>query len=196
MFCPRCGSTQSDELKFCKSCGANLHAVRRAVDVGATDKRSGHPEPWFAEMAIHNAESQRRQDELDHRRGITPEVTRYNEIKAGIITGGTGLAVAIFLYVFMQGLIISGNVSANTGAILSRLWVAGLIPFVVGLALLINGAFVSKKLAEVVRRAAQPPGTNEETETNPLEIRPTETNQFIPANLSVTEDTTKHLKSH
>lgn len=196
MFCPRCGSTQSDELKFCKSCGANLHAVRKVVDAGATDKQRGRHEPWFAEMAIHDAESKRRQDELDHRRGITPEVRRYNEIKAGIITGGTGLAVAIFLYVFMQGLIISGNVSANTGAILGRLWVAGLIPFVVGLALLINGAFVSKKLAEVVRRAAQPPGANKETETNPLEVRSAETNQFIPANLSVTEDTTKHLKSH
>jgi hypothetical protein len=32
MFCPRCGSNQSEELKFCKVCGANLHAVRQAVD--------------------------------------------------------------------------------------------------------------------------------------------------------------------
>jgi len=28
MLCPRCGSNQSDEVKFCKSCGANLQAVR------------------------------------------------------------------------------------------------------------------------------------------------------------------------
>jgi len=23
MFCPQCGTSQGDELKFCKSCGAN-----------------------------------------------------------------------------------------------------------------------------------------------------------------------------
>jgi len=31
MFCPQCGSTQNDELKFCKSCGVNLDAVRQAA---------------------------------------------------------------------------------------------------------------------------------------------------------------------
>jgi len=194
MFCPRCGSMQSDELKFCKSCGANLHAVRRAVDTQQTHKKHDRNKPWFAEMAMHEAESKRRQAELDHRRGIGPEVTRHNEIKAGIITGSVGLSVAIFLYVFMQGLIASGNVSASTAEILSRIWVAGLIPLLVGLALLLNGLFVSKKLAEVVRRAAQ--AASADTETNPLELPSVETPGFVPADYSVTEDTTKHLKSH
>lgn len=195
MFCPRCGSTENEGLKFCKSCGANLYAVRQVVDTRETDKKPERNKPWFAEMAIYDAESKRRQDELDHRRGITPEVTRYNEIKAGIITGSVGFGVAVFLYVFMQGLISSGNVSGNTAEILSRLWVVGVIPFVVGLALLINGVFVSKKLAEVVRRAAQPASKIEEKETNPLQLPSAETTEFIPANYSVTEDTTKHLKS-
>lgn len=195
MFCPRCGSTENEGLKFCKSCGANLFAVRQVVDTRETDKKPERNKPWFAEMAIYDAESKRRQDELDHRRGITPEVTRYNEIKAGIITGSVGFGVAVFLYVFMQGLILSGNVSGNTAEILSRLWVVGVIPFVVGLALLMNGVFVSKKLAEVVRRAAQPAAKIEEKETNPLQLPSAETTEFIPANYSVTEDTTKHLKS-
>ena len=34
MFCPQCGSTQNDELKFCKSCGVNLDAVRQALAYG------------------------------------------------------------------------------------------------------------------------------------------------------------------
>jgi hypothetical protein len=195
MFCPRCGSQQDEELKFCKSCGANLFAVRQAVDTRQTDKDRDRNKPWFAEMAIHEAESKRRQQELDHQRGIAPEVNRYNEIKAGVITGSVGLAVAIFLYVFMQGLISSGHVSVSTAEILSRLWVAGLIPFLVGLALTINGALVSKKLAAVVRQAAQPGSKIEEKETNPLELRSADTTQFVPGNYSVTEDTTKHLKS-
>ena len=193
MFCPRCGSTQDEELKFCKSCGANLYAVRQVVDTRQTDKELERSKPWFAEMAISDAKSKRRQEELDHRSGITPEVQRYNEIKAGVITGSVGLGVAIFLYVFMQGLILSGAVSSSTAEILSRLWVAGLIPFILGLALIVNGVFVSRKLAEVVRRTVQPASGTPEKETNPLQLRSAETTQFVPANYSVTEDTTKHL---
>ena len=76
MFCPRCGSMQSDELKFCKSCGANLHAVRRVVDTQQTHKKHDRNKPWFAEMAMHEAESKRRQAELDHRRGIGALIKR------------------------------------------------------------------------------------------------------------------------
>lgn len=193
MFCPRCGFTQDEELKFCKSCGANLYAVRQVVDTRETDKQQlSASKPWYAEMAAHDAESKRRQEELDHRRGIAPEVTRYKEIKAGVITASVGFAFAIFVHVFMKGLILSGNVDAGAAEILSRIWLAALIPFMVGLALIINGLFVSKKLAEVVRRASN----IEEKETNPLELRSAETTEFIPANYSVTEDTTKHLKTH
>ena len=194
MFCPRCGSTQNEELKFCKACGANLYAVRQVVDTRDTAQKPEPGKPWFAEMAIYDAESKRRQDELDHRRGIMPEVKRYNEIKAGVITSSVGVGIAIFLMIFMQGLILSGNVSASTAEILSRIWVAGLIPFIVGLALIVNGAFVSKKLAAVVKQAAGP--KLEENETNPLELRSGETTEFIPASYSVAEETTKHLKTH
>ena len=195
MFCPRCGFTQGEELKFCKSCGANLYAVRQVVDTRETDKKPERSQPWFAEMAIYDAESKRRQDELDHRRGIAPEVKRYNEIKAGVITGSVGVGISIFLAIFMQGLILSGNVAASTAEILSRLWVAGLIPVMVGLALIVNGVFVSKRLAEIVKRAANATPEIEEPKTNPLELRSAETTDFIPVSYSVTEDTTKHLKS-
>lgn len=79
---------------------------------------------------------------------------RYNEIKAGVITGFVGLGMAIFLYVFMQGIILSGKVPLDTAEILSRLWVAGVIPLFVGIALIINGLFVSKKLVEIARPGA------------------------------------------
>jgi hypothetical protein len=195
MFCPRCGATQGEELKFCKACGANLYAVRQVVDARETDKKVEGNKPWFAEMAIYDAESKRRQDELDHRRGIAPEVKRYNEIKAGVITSSAGVGIATFLFVFMQGLILSGKVSASTAEILSRLWVAGLIPVVIGLALIINGVFVSKKLAQVVKRANDAASGIQEPETNPLELPSANTTEFIPASYSVTEDTTKHLKN-
>lgn len=68
MFCPRCGANQSEELKFCKGCGANLYAVRQVVDTRETGEKIDRSQPWLAEMARSDAESKRRQDELDHRR--------------------------------------------------------------------------------------------------------------------------------
>jgi hypothetical protein len=195
MFCPRCGSNQSEDLKFCKVCGANLYAVRQAVDTRETNEKIDRSKPWFAEMALSDAESKRRKEELDHRRGITPEVRRYNEIKAGVITGSIGLALAIFLNVFMQGLVLSGNVSPDTAEILSRIWVVGVIPLFVGMALLINGVFVSKRLAEIARQAAHTTSSLTEKNTNPLELR-SATTEFVSPGFSVTEQTTKHLSSH
>jgi hypothetical protein len=195
MFCPRCGSNQSEELKFCKVCGVNLHAVRKVVDTPGAMEKLDPNKPWFAEMALSDAESKRRKEELDHQRGITPEVERYNEIKSGVITGSVGLAVAICLHVVMKGLILSGSVSASTAEILSRLWVVGFIPLFVGLALMINGVVVGKKLAAIARQAARTgPGLPEKT-TNPLALRSGENLDFVPSNFSVVEGTTKHLRS-
>jgi len=191
MFCPRCGSSQSEELKFCKSCGANLYAVRQVVDTRETDEKPDWSKPWFAGMALSDAESRRRKEELDHRRGITPEVRRHNEIKGGVITGSIGLALAIFLNVFMQGLVLSGKVAPDVAEILSRLWIVGVIPLFVGIALIVNGMFVGKRLAEIARQAA----LNEpEKDTKPASLRSADTTEFVSSGLSVTEGTTKHLE--
>src|SRR2546423_10785013 len=139
MFCPQCGSQQNDDLKFCKLCGANLLAVRQVVATRDTDKKFDWSKTWVAEMFLSQEERKKREEELERTRGITPEVKRYNEIKAGVITGSVGIALMIFLYVFMQGVILSGDVPPDAAVIISRLWVVGVIPFFVGVALLING---------------------------------------------------------
>jgi len=193
MFCPRCGSAQDEQLKFCTACGSNLLGVRQILDSRDLNHKRESNKPWFAEIALSEAESKRRQEELDHRRGIMPEVRRYNEIKAGVITGSAGLGVSIVLFILMQGIILGANVSPDTAEILSRLWVAGVIPFFVGLALIVNGMFVSKKLAKIVKQAAQPRTMSPEIDTNPLELRSADTTPFIPSSYSVTENTTKHL---
>lgn len=193
MFCPRCGSSQNEDLKFCTVCGVNLAAVRHAVEVPDTAEKTDRGN-WFATMAA-DAESQRRKDELDHQRGITAEIKRYNEIKGGVITASVGLAFAIFIDVFMHGLVLSGKVGPDVAEILTRLWLAGLIPMFVGVALIINGMFISKRLAKIVREAAQPNPGLPEKDTNPLALRSAETTEFIPTGFSVTEGTTKHLSA-
>ncbi len=196
MFCSRCGSAQDERLKFCTACGSNLYAVKQVLDTRDPGSKRDSNAPWFAEIALSEAKAKRRKEELDHRRGITPEVRRYNEIKAGVVTGSAGLGLSIVLLVLMNGIILSGNVSSAAAEILGRLWIAGLIPILVGLALIVNGVFVSKKLAEVVRRATQTPSQTEpalQPDANPLELRSPNTTPFIPSSYSVTENTTKHL---
>src|SRR5687768_10934829 len=149
MFCPRCGSSQSEELKFCKSCGANLYAVRQVVDTRETEEKFDWSKTWVAEMFQSAEETKRRKAELERQRGITPEVKRYNEIKAGVITASVGLALAIFLFFFMQGIILSGRVEPAAAEIISRISIAVVIPLFVGMASIINGLFVSNKMVKL-----------------------------------------------
>ena len=193
MFCPRCGSKQTEELRFCKLCGANLFAVRQAVDTREINEKFDWSRTWVAEMFMSGEEAKRRKEEIERQRGITPEVKRYNEIKAGVITASAGLALSIVLLVLMNGIILSGRVSADAAEILSRIWIAGVIPIFVGIALMINGAFVSKKMLEA-RRANQPDQDIMTDRAEPRALHQGDTNEFAPSNFSVTEDTTKHLR--
>src|SRR6476659_976171 len=191
MFCPRCGSSQSEDLKFCKVCGANLYAVRQAVDARQTEGKIDWNKTWVADMLLSGEEAQRRKNEIERQAGLTPAVKRYNEIKAGVITGSVGVALMIFLFVFMQGIILSGHVTHDTAEILSRIWVAGVIPLLVGFSLLVNGVFISKKMVEL---ASQKQLDAPARDAGPHALGPADTTEFTPANFSVTEQTTKHLR--
>src|SRR4029079_18931654 len=135
--CPRCGSNQSDEVKFCKSCGANLQAVRDVLAGRDPGNKFEWGDTWVAEMFRSGQANELRKLEMERRLGITPEVKRYNEIKAGVITSSVGIGLAFFLFIFMQG--VAGHVTPDVAQILTRLWVAGVIPFMVGVALIVNG---------------------------------------------------------
>jgi hypothetical protein len=195
MFCPQCGQKQSEELKFCNLCGANLYAVRQVVTMREGEEKFDWSKTWVAEMFLSESERKRRNAELERERGVTPELKRYNEIKAGVIVSCVGFAVSVFLFVFMEGIVRSGQNPPSDAEILRSIWVAGLIPFMVGIALIINGVFVSKKMAEVARRQQR------ETEPNSLAaaerptLRPADTSEFLPPDYGVTEGTTRHLQA-
>lgn len=196
MFCPRCGSSQSEDMKFCKACGANLYAVRQVVDNREIGEKFDWNKTWVTEMFLSAEEKKKRKAELERQRGITPEVKRYTEIKAGVIITSIGLALAFFLYVFMEGLILAGKASSDNAEILSRLWIAGVIPLFVGIALMVNGFFVSKKMIEeVARRTAEPGPSPALPDTSPDSLPNADATEFIPTRFSVTEETTKHLRS-
>ncbi len=194
MFCPQCGNQMSDELKFCNLCGANLFAVRQVVGTRETDDKFDWSRTWVAEMFMSEAERKRRQAEIERQRGVTPEIKRYNEIKAGVIVSSIGLALMLFLYVIGMAIFRSGQNSPGDAEIIRSVWVAGFIPFMIGLALIVNGLFVSKKIVELHERERQ-------SDTDALAggfeqpaLKAADTSEFIAApGFSVTDETTKHL---
>ncbi|HWS89908.1 MAG TPA: zinc ribbon domain-containing protein [Pyrinomonadaceae bacterium] len=193
MFCPQCGNKQSDELKFCNLCGANLYAVRQVVATRATEEKFDWSKTWVAEMMLSESERNRRQADFEQKHGLTPEIRRYNEIKGGVITAFVGVGVMLFLAVLGPAIANSGQNPPGDAEIIRNVWVVGVIPFLVGLALIFNGLFVSKKIVELQKRArglapeALPKGAEQPS------LKAADTSEFIPTGFSVTEGTTKHL---
>ena len=176
MFCPGCALPVNDDTKFCKSCGAHLRGVREAM--------TGRGEPfdwsrtWVAEIFMT-------EEERERRRGVTPEQKRINELRAGVITTLTGVGVMIFLYFFL-GAIANNKQNPGEAEILRHIWLAGIIPFLVGIGLLINGIFLSNRAAKLPAPPTPLPQPN--TTTNQLNAA-----QPQPLPVSITEHTTAHL---
>lgn len=184
MFCPNCGIQITTDIKFCKSCGANLRGVRDAMT-----GRGGEldwSKTWVAEMFMTTEERERR-------RGVTPEQKRNNELRAGVITTAVGIGAMIFLYFFLGTIArVEGGKDAE---ILSRVWLAGIVPFFVGLALLFNGFFLRKRELPApqqdFRPAYQQPPIQEPLPAKTTDQLLLEAEKSVAA--SVTEHTTAHL---
>lgn len=174
MFCPNCAIQITDDIKFCKSCGANLRGVREAMT--SRGEQFDWSKTWVAEMFLSAEEKERR-------RGVTPAHKRNNEIKAGVITTLVGLGAMIFLRFLLEA--VANNEPGGDAEIIRRVWLAGLVPFLVGIGLLFNGIFLSKP---GLRSQVQPPSPNQ------LPTIPT--NQLGESSVtasSVIEHTTAHL---
>jgi hypothetical protein len=155
MYCPACSTQTTDEINFCKQCGANLRTVRDAMIGRETSGETfDWSKTWVAEMFMSEQEQRRRRAALelsDRPEDVAAaELKRLNELKAGIITAFVGVGVAFFLW-FLLGA-IAGNVEARDpeGAVVLRhVWAAGIIPFMVGLALIINSVFVTGRFSKI-----------------------------------------------
>jgi hypothetical protein len=190
MLCPRCASNQNDDIRFCTSCGANLQAVREALET-PEGKKFDWSNTWVADMFMSGQVAELRKQQMERSLGITPEVKRYNEVKAGVIVSAVGVGVSIFLYFLMGAL---AHQEPRDAELLSRIWLAGVIPFMVGVALIINGLVVSKKVVQAMEREQQKNLSSGEG-TPARGLRAADTSEFIPTNFSVTDQTTRHLES-
>ena len=196
MFCPGCGIQISNELRFCKQCGANLRGVQEAMVTHSAGEKFDWSKTWVAEMFMSSDEWQKREQEEERQNGITPEIKpelqRLNEIKGGVITSSAGIGLMIFLYHFMDA--VASSHYGPKSEIIRQIWFAGWIPFFVGLALIFNGLFVSRRIAKLKMQqekklfsAALVPDQMPAKPTDPLSAG------TKLAEVSVTEHTTANL---
>jgi hypothetical protein len=149
---------------------------------------------WVADMFMSVGEDgSSRVSQVDP--GMTPEMKRQREIKAGVITASVGIGLMILLFVLMTGIIAGGRVSDAAAEILSRLWIVGVIPFMVGAALIFNGMFVGRNTKQLAS-ARETPNTKE-LSSDPVEnyLPPADTNDLGTGGpFSVTDETTRQLQ--
>ena len=186
MFCPACGLQVNDDLKFCKQCGANLRGVRDAMTSNSTEGKSDWNKTWWEDMAHAHA-----MRELGI--GVSPEEKRIREIKGGVITSAVGLGVTIFLSSFFK--VVTKGKYDDISEMLRSLWMIGIFPILIGISIIFNGLFVSRRLVKLKEQQSQPAMPASQA---PAALPAKTTDQLVanaaqPAVHSVTEDPTLHL---
>lgn len=177
MFCPSCGTESNEQTKYCTKCGVNLRRVQGVLSV---DWQRATAEDWLAERDAH--------------RKRTPEEKRLNGIKAGVITSSVGLGVMIFLYFLFDA--IAELIGGPEREIIRAIPFVGIIPFLIGLGIIINGLLIDKRIVELKRRQEppnQPPAFFPVANTTPV-AQLVESTQPPINDFSIAEPTTKTLR--
>jgi hypothetical protein len=186
MYCPSCGTDVGDQTKYCTKCGVNLRRVKGALEKGGAGVKKG--DDWESFWV------EERRSRSDARKKKTPEEKRLEEIKAGVITSSVGFGLMVFLSLLFDA--IASTIEGPEGNILRSLWAVGLIPFMIGMGIIFNGLFVSKRIVELKRQQeaqGQQAQLFSAPETSPV-ARLVEPSQSPVSDFSVTETTTTKLR--
>lgn len=186
MYCPSCGTESTDQTKYCTKCGVNLRRVKGVMNKGGATAREGDDwqratlEDWRAEREAH--------------RKKTPEEKRLNEIKGGVITTSVGLGLMLFLSELFDA--IANTIQGPEADIVRSIWAVGMIPFLIGLGIIFNGFFISRRIVELKRqqrRNDQQLPLFSAPNASPV-ARLVEPSQAPISDFSITEPTTTKLR--
>jgi hypothetical protein len=217
MFCPQCGTESSSGQQYCRSCGANLKFIGKAVALSETIARSDRgPLPKIKEM-MQGMRSEQTSEEvslamdqmnkelvdsfpasgasvriLRRKEKETPAERRENHIVKGTISLFTGVALMIFLYYFSAALILKIPPEALAKIPFELEPVVRML-WLIGLIPAMSG--LGRIIAGCLVRPARPPAVTERAEPKELPATPFPQETGYPP--SVTEGTTEllHQKS-
>jgi len=204
MFCPSCGSEERQLSQFCRACGTDLRIVRRGLEqpdsITASAVSSRQQISQAMADKIRQMESSRElkqvaEDVLPQIEKFleSPEEKRLRRIRAGVITALAGLGAALVIFL----------ASLESHDLIPFIALA-LVPFFVGLGIVINGLVFTVPRKSLADRSAdaesqrQLEAVNDYT-SNRVSVGSHTTNdlrepELIAARPSVTEHTTHHLK--
>ena len=192
MFCPQCATESSAELHYCRSCGANLKVIGKAVSLSEAIGRSDGVPAKIKEM-VKNLKVEKVTDEVsraldrmnreivrsaDEPRQIKPwwieakkktaEQRRERHLTKGTIKFFWGGGLTIFLYFLAQALVLKlppdviAKVPFEINPVVHVIWLLGLIPMLSGVGHILAG--FSIRPDPPIQIAAPEPG--------PLRIEP------------------------
>ncbi len=218
MFCPQCGLESQAELKYCRSCGANLKVIGKAVTLSeaiarsdgvpakikemvqnlkvekVTDEVSRAMEKMNQEIARSTAEHRQRPPRL-RRREKTAAERRERLLTRGLIKLGWGSGFSIFLYFLLHSMILKldpniiSKVPFEIDSVVRVAWLIGLIPVLSGFGHIIAGLAIKPGPAKEIALSDTPPLRIDPAPTGP-EPTVASTREIPP---SVTERTTNIL---
>ena len=171
MYCPQCGTESSEGLQYCRSCGANLKVIGKAVSLSEAIARSDRgPLPKIKEMMKNlkieqvsedvsraldrmNQEIVRSSDDpkpqkIRGRRTKTAEQRREKHLTTGAITFFGGIGFAIFFYYLTGALVLKlppdfiAKVPFEIEPVVRMLWLVGLMPVLSGFGHMVAGLLV------------------------------------------------------
>ena len=172
MYCPQCGTESGSGLQYCRSCGANLKVVGKALTLSEAIARSDRgPLPKIKEM-VKSFKVEHVTDEVSRaldrmntailqtsatgiggpswwqRHKKTAEERREKHIVKGTVSLFTGVGLTIFLYYFSAALILKlppdvvSRIPFELEPVVRILWLLGLIPVLSGLGHIVAGLLI------------------------------------------------------
>jgi hypothetical protein len=189
MFCPQCGTDSASDQRYCRSCGANLKVIAKAVTLGDAISRTDGVPAKIKEI-IGNIKIEKVTDEVsramdrmnqeitrssgEHRRRSrvrrekTAAQRRERQLVKGIVKLFWGSGLMAFLYFLAHALVLKlppdviAKVPFEIDPVVRVIWLIGLLPILSGLGHIISSLAIR----------SDPPKEIEFPESSPLRIEP------------------------
>jgi hypothetical protein len=174
MYCPQCGTESPAELHYCRSCGANLKVIGKAVSLSEAIARSDGLPSKLKEM-VKNFKVEKVTDEVSRAmEKMNKELVRSandpkpkkpwwlegkkksaEERRERHLTGGTiklfwGGGLTIFLYFLANALVLKlppdviASIPFEVDPVVRVLWLLGVVPMLSGVGHILSGLMIRR----------------------------------------------------
>lgn len=184
MFCPQCGNESTTGQHYCRSCGANLKVIGKAVSLSdAISKTDGVPAKIKEIMsnikiahvteevssAMDKMSREIARSTVEHRRKSrwrrekTAAERRERHLVKGAVKLFAGGGLTIFLYFLAHALVLKlppdliARIPFELDPVVHVIWLIGLIPMLSGLGHIIAGLTIRREPARQIEFPEQSP---------------------------------------